>query len=150
MKLREAMKEARLSRRRQPKPSSTKPIIAADILEERHLSIGFSAFECPYCWRRWSRGGSKEGFVKSGASNHVALCYEIVLFRMGFILGPYAGNLGRSAIPITEASEPWHKRNIRAIKAGVRSREKQGLRPRVPIGDRPAPPASVGGGGRFK
>ena len=112
------------------------PIIADDIIQERHLGIGFSSFECPYCWKRWSRGGHKEGFVKSGASNHVALCYEIVLFDLGYVLGPYAAHRGRSAVLIAEALEPWHKRNIRAIKAGKRSREKQGLRPRVPVGDR--------------
>lgn len=112
-----------------------KLIIASDILEERTLTVGCSCFHCPYCDKTWLRGGHKEGFVKSGASNHVALCYEIVLFGLGFILGPYAGSRGRSAIPLNEASEPWHKRNIRAIKAGIRSRAKEGRTPRVPIGD---------------
>ena len=136
MKLREAMKEVRLSRRRHPKPPKRQPIIASDILEERSLTVGHSAFHCCYCNKTWSRGGHKEGFVKSGASNHVALCYEIVLLGLGFILGPYADGRGRTAIPVAEISEPWHKRNIRAIKAGRCSRAKAGLTPRVPIGDR--------------
>jgi hypothetical protein len=114
-----------------------KPVLQADrILKQRSLSVGFSAFECPYCLKRWSRGGHKEGFVKSGANNHVALCYEIALFGLGFILGPFVGRRGRSAIPVAEAKEPWMQRNIRAVKAGLRSRERLGLRPRVPIGDR--------------
>jgi hypothetical protein len=114
-----------------------KQVEAASILQERRLTVGSSSFQCPYCWKSWARGGHKEGFVKSGASNHVALCYEIVLFRLGFLIGPYlSGQRGRSAIPVAEASEPWHKRNIRAIKAGIRSRSKQQLHPRVPIGDR--------------
>lgn len=123
-----------------------KPIKASSILPERHLTIYPTYFACPYCAKSWWRGGHKEGFVKSGASNHVALCYEIVLFDLGFVLGPWTGShLGgeRSAVPIAEATEPWQKRNIRAVRAGRSSRLRAGLTPRVPAGDRPAPPASV-------
>jgi hypothetical protein len=120
--------------------SKPKPRKAETVLHERRLQISGSVFWCPYCRKEWSRGGHKEGFVKSGASNHVALCYEIVLFRLGFILGPWLGShLGgeRSAVPIAEATEPWMKRNIRAVKAGIRSRDKHGLSPRLPAGERP-------------
>jgi hypothetical protein len=120
--------------------AASEPVKASSLLRERHLQIGVSVFWCPYCRKEWRRGGHKEGFVKSGASNHVALCYEIVLFRLGFILGPWLGSqLGgeRSALPIAQASEPWMKRNIRAVKAGIRSRDKHGLSPRTPAGDRP-------------
>jgi hypothetical protein len=61
--------------------AASEPVKASSLLRERHLQIGVSVFWCPYCRKEWRRGGHKEGFVKSGASNHVALCYEIVLFR---------------------------------------------------------------------
>jgi hypothetical protein len=118
-----------------------KTVKAEQILRERHLQISALTFWCPYCRKHWDRGGHKEGFVKSGASNHVALCYEIVLFNLGYILGPWLGTqLGgeRSALPIAEASEPWMKRNIRSVRAGMRSRERHGLTPRVPAGDQAA------------
>lgn len=117
-----------------------KPVKASSILVERHLSIYATFFVCPYCLKRWLRGGHKEGFVKSGANNHVALCYEIVLFDLGFVLGPWTGSqLGgeRSAVPVAEAQEPWQKRNIRAVKAGKRSRIKAGLTPRASMGSLP-------------
>lgn len=118
----------------------TRPIKASSILPERHLSAYPGYFLCPYCSNQWRRGGHKEGFVKSGANNHVALCYEIVLLNLGYVLGPWTGgHLGgeRSAVSIAEATEPWQKRNIRAVKAGRRSRAKAGLTPRVPHGEGP-------------
>jgi hypothetical protein len=71
-------------------------------------------FSCQICQRTFERGGRREGFVKSGASNHALTCREIVAFLRGFVLGGYdAGRGAQTALPAAEA-DPYTRRRIQA------------------------------------
>lgn len=105
---------------------------AKDIVPELGLQRSTHHFWCPYCQRTWERGGHKEGFVKSSATNHVALCWEILLYVNGFAIGGW-GDYGRLAVTLEEIrKQPYAKRWERALKAGMRSRTKLGCTPRMP------------------
>jgi hypothetical protein len=111
-----------------------KALIADDIVPALGLQRSSMRFWCPFCGHWWMRGGKKEGFVKSGANNHVAACWEIVLFRQGYLLGPHLQTRGRTAIRLVDAKEPYHPRVIRAIKGLIASRRRAGLFPLLPAG----------------
>lgn len=113
-----------------------KALIAEDVVPALGLQRSSMRFFCPFCGNWWMRGGKKEGFVKSGASNHVAACWEIVLFQQGYLLGPHLQTRGRTAIPLAEAKESYHPRVIRAVKGLIASRRRAGLTPRLPAGSR--------------
>lgn len=99
------------------------------ILRDPGLRIGRLYFSCPYCGRDWLRGGHKEGFVKSAATNHVAGCKEIVLFQAGYVMGPVWGTV----IPVQEAASlPHWPRWRRAILALIARRKRMRLTPRRP------------------
>lgn len=102
---------------------------ANSIMPTLGLKVWWSEFECPYCHRTWQRGGGKEGFVKSGASNHVAACREIVFFLAGYVMGPTWGTV----IPIAQAEKLAHwPRWRRQILALIASRKRAGLAPERP------------------
>lgn len=99
------------------------------ILQPRGLQVWSATFRCPYCGLRWLRGGHKEGFVKSGANNHVAACKEIVLYQAGYVSGPEWGTV----IPVVEAQAlPHWPRWRRQILGLIASRRRAGLKPRRP------------------
>ena len=80
-------------------------VIQAETIVGTHvLRIWPTWFACPYCKHTWMRGGHKEGFVKSAATNHVAACREIVLFQRGYVQGPEWGTV----IPIKQAEALPH------------------------------------------
>lgn len=86
-------------------------------------------FWCPYCQTQWRRGGGKEGFVKSSATNHVAACREIVLFQLGWVQGPGWGTV----IPVKQAEAlPHWPRWRRQILATIARRKRDGLTPTNP------------------
>lgn len=105
---------------------------AADVVPQHRLRVGQSRFWCPYCGTTWERGGHKEGFVKSGANNHVYACWEVVLFLRGFVAvgqtGGYSGSGKLVAVPLAEA-EPRH---VRAVRSLLASRRRAGLNPQLP------------------
>lgn len=95
--------------------------VAADPPKDRALTIRNAYFACPYCGKKWDRGGRKEGFVKSGASNHVWGCYTIVLADLGLAPTSQYGGLH----PLADAY-PRHRRSVTRLR---RSREREGLSP---------------------
>lgn len=109
-----------------------KAILANSIVPERGLRVWWLEFACPFCGKTWARGGHKEGFVKSAANNHVAACWEIVLFDQGYLLGPFLQTRGRTVVPLSGPLLDWQKRNRRSVMALRRSRINAGLTPRKP------------------
>ncbi len=126
--------------------------LCTDIVPKRGLRIYHDSFECPYCGHFVYRGGHAEGFRKSGMSNHVFVCWQILLFQAGYVVGNYVsaeapedatdprqsddGRCGEEAVPIGDMkAKAWFdpKRVIRALKANVRSRVRAGLTPKVPV-----------------
>lgn len=99
------------------------------IVSVRELQISASIFRCPYCGQSWDRGGHKEGFVKSAASNHVVGCREIVLFYRGYVQGPEWGTV--QLIKDAEKLAHW-PRWRRQIKALINRRTRAGLTPKNP------------------
>lgn len=111
----------------------TKPIYADDIVLQRYVKVWWGQFECPYCHKTWQRGGHKEGFVKAAAFQHVAACWEIVLFDAGYALHQWL-QTGRTVVPIADAPSvmSWWPRDRRSILAAKRRRAREGLTPRRP------------------
>lgn len=96
---------------------------------EWHLQRSTTQFWCPYCYQSWLRGGHKEGFVKSAATNHVALCFEICVFEKGYMLYGH----GRAMTFARYRKLPaMAQRRFARIKAAIRARKRQGLTPRAP------------------
>jgi hypothetical protein len=99
------------------------------VIRNLGLQQGITYFWCPYCGAEWLRGGHKEGFVKSAASNHVGACKEIVLFQLGYVMGPRWGTV----IPLKDAEQLSHwKRWRRQILGLIASRKRAGRTPRKP------------------
>jgi hypothetical protein len=103
--------------------------LANNIVPPLRLRIGPSLFWCPFCSENWRRGGHKEGFVKSAASNHVAACFDIALWNAGYVPDAWLQTRGLTVKPRDEA----HPRVRRAILALIRSRKKKGLTVSVPL-----------------
>lgn len=58
-----------------------------DLIESPKLIIhGPGIFQCPTCGRVWEKEGRGIGFVKSGATTHVFVCWEKSLNDKGFFL----------------------------------------------------------------
>ncbi len=125
--------------------------LCTDVVPKLGMKRYAGSFECPYCGNYVRRGGGGEGFRKSGLANHVFVCWEILLFQAGYVVGNYVqaeapelntdspqsddGRSGEEAVPIGEmAARGWHdpERVIRQLKANIRSRARAGLTPRAP------------------
>lgn len=102
---------------------------ASTIVPNRLLEVHHGIFRCPYCGRTWDRGGHKEGFVKAAANNHVAMCYEILVWLAGYTL------LWSNAKPIDTADQ-YYKRDRRRILATIAKRKREGWMPKMPPGSR--------------
>lgn len=102
---------------------------ANEVVAKRYLIIGHHEFRCPYCGRSFERGGRKEGFVKSGANNHVYACWESKLYLAGYIVGGYSDAGSHEAIPVASVDhkDPGWKRYIRGIKANLATRRRAGV-----------------------
>jgi hypothetical protein len=117
-------------RRRAAKP---KKKYCNDFVPKLGIGVSPSEFSCPYCHRTWERGGAKEGFVKSGANNHVFTCYELLLWRLGYLVGIYVASRNDSvAIPVTDMSTPGRKQALNNLRSSWRKREKDGMLPEIP------------------
>lgn len=129
-------------RRGDPLVVKRRPLLVNDVVAERVLLIGDLYFQCPHCGRLFGpRGGGKEGFVKSGANNHVSTCYEVLLYLAGYVFGEYVvvkigkwkqranglserhDKAGHVARPIAEATVYQRRR----IKANVNKRRREGV-----------------------
>lgn len=125
--------------------------LCTDIVPKLGMRRYSDRFVCPYCGNYVLRGGHAEGFRKSGLANHVFVCWEILLFQAGYVVGNYVqaeapqersdspqsddGRAGEEAVPIAEmAARGWFdpRRVVRQLKANIRSRARAGLTPRVP------------------
>lgn len=110
----------------------TAVVRAEDVYPRYGVRVSTFEFRCPYCDRRFERGGHKEGFVKSGASNHVFTCWTVGLFLRGYMLGHAPIRGGQRAIRVetiekkTRAGE-IHPNYLRAIKAAVAKRRRDGV-----------------------
>jgi hypothetical protein len=82
------------------------------------------AFVCQYCGTQWARGGSKEGFVKAGASRHVTGCQKVLLLEKGYVADKWIAE-GQTAVPIADAQP----KVVQAVKLLKRSRARSGLAP---------------------
>lgn len=93
----------------------------------RGLVINAGEFRCPYCDKRWERGGHKEGFVKAAASSHVITCFEVDLFKRGLMVHPN-GSMVNWAYAVTplDRDDPRYPRLRRNFLK------------RVPLGERMA------------
>ena len=104
-----------------------------DLVPKLGLIVSSSRFLCPYCHKAWERGGHKEGFVKSGASNHVFTCYELLLWRLGYLIGNYVVRRGTSlALPIIDKTIPGRKETLSNLRAAWRKRQLAGMLPEIP------------------
>lgn len=96
-------------------------VYADDVHQRRRLQANRDRFWCTYCGKHWPRGGKKEGFVKSAALNHVAACYEIFLWKLGYVLGPYVRN-EQTVKPKSEATA-YQRRTMLQL---IAKRKRQG------------------------
>lgn len=104
---------------------------ADDVVPRHGLRVYPHYFVCPYCARTFERGGRKEGFVKSGASNHVYACWTVGLYLRGYTPGNYTAGHQR-ALTIAEAERgvregKIHKNYLRGLKALVAKRRREGV-----------------------
>jgi hypothetical protein len=111
-----------------------KHIYANDIEPRRMLKVWWTQFQCPYCNHTWERGGHKEGFVKSAANNHVAGCWELLLFDAGWTFGAWLQK-GQTVVPLAKAT-PAHRRALMALH---QRRKRSGNYPRSHKGALPTP-----------
>jgi len=122
-----------------------KRLLLRDVVKKRGLIHGLSHFVCGVCGRHFERGGGKEGFVKSGANNHVSQCNRILLMLAGYVRGEYVtvkrGRMVKTnlkgmselrgqdgdheALPI-DLTDPYHKSEVRSLKAGLARRRRDG------------------------
>jgi hypothetical protein len=106
-----------------------KPVRCNDILPRRGLIVGALEFRCPWCGRAWERGGHREGFVKSGANNHVYTCWEILLWQRGYAPGEWAMK-GQKAVAIQRLGAD-RARYERSYRANLAKRRREGNVPTV-------------------
>ena len=103
-------------------------MIRTSLMKPRYLGISLFNFSCPYCGKRWDRGGHKEGFVKAAANRHVHGCWEVWLyctyqrFNGGWKEGAYEF--------LTESEAKKWPRLYKGVKALVRKRKRDGYAPR--------------------
>jgi hypothetical protein len=122
-------------------------LLCESLVPKRHLIRRPSEFVCPYCGLSWRRGGYAEGFRKASGTWHVTVCWEILVFQAGYLVGDWHGGGrrtvkeklsiggtvyrdvggGHRAIPIDVAAEGRRKLAIRRLKHAARVRRRAGL-----------------------
>jgi hypothetical protein len=92
-------------------------------LAPRYLRIEPDVFYCPYCQKTWDRGGHKEGFVKASALRHVHGCWEVFLYKEGYLNGGWE----KGKIKLYDVSEAgqFHPSFLRNVKSTVRRRARE-------------------------
>lgn len=88
------------------------------------LVITPDVFACPYCRKRWERGGKKEGFVKAAAHSHVHTCFEVSLYRVG--LGLNGQQRGVNRYGVCPLADLKFAHNIKRLKRLVARATKEG------------------------
>ena len=110
--------------------------VANDVVRKRGLYADAEEWRCLYCGKTWDRRGKAAGFRKARGMDHVSMCWELLLWRAGYVISGYVGRgitqrFGAEPIATVERS-PHVVRRLRLCASTWRKREREGLVPRVP------------------